>query len=83
MRDFSLITLPGDLKSDLGAHPLAAVLGEAEIVVQDQPDNPLIGTNFDQSDLAAMEVFEVICELIVEFGGYRLRSPPTTIRGGW
>ena len=67
--DLRFIALSGDFKTDFRALPLAFVLSEIEIVVQNMPDDFFAGDKSGYFDFATMDVFVPIRKLIAEFVG--------------
>ena len=65
--DLRFLALSGDFKINFCALPLAFVLSEIEIVVQNTPDDFLARDEFGYFDRATMDVFVMIRKLNAEF----------------
>jgi hypothetical protein len=77
--DFCFVALPRNLEDNVGALPLRLVLSEVEVVIENVPDNFLIGHHLRHFHRAAMHVFVTIRPLIAEVcsAAFDVFRPPT------
>lgn len=70
--DFSSVTLPGDIKSDVRTLPFSLVLGKTERGLQNVPNDFFARNQLCCLLLTEMEVFVAIRKLITDFVGTTL-----------
>src|SRR5882672_5491183 len=77
--DLGLVALPGDVEGHARAVPLALVLDEIEVAVQDEPDDSLSRNQLRDLLLAVVDVLVPVGELTPELvgGAFDVSGPPS------
>lgn len=58
--DFGLAVRLGDIEDDIGAHPFGLVGDKIQLALDDVPDDPAAGHQFDSALLAVVDVLEAV-----------------------